>query len=101
MDERARDRTALLTDRLRLVGALAALGAEALKLQQREGALRIERMRLEELGDAAGGDLDGETAALEAARRDLDERVAAAERDIGTIDRLLAESGGGGGRNRR
>jgi len=104
MDERARDRTALLTDRLRLVGALAALGAEALKLQQREGALRIEMMRVEDDAAATDGDvrgLEAEADALAAARGDLDDRVAAAERDIGTIDRLLASAGGGRGEDER
>lgn len=101
MDERGRDGATLLADRLRLVAALSALGAEALKLQQREGALRIEAMRLEGGGDAPDGDLEGEAAALALARRDLDERVAAAEREIEAIDRLLAGAGDGGGRERR
>ncbi|MGX5799786.1 hypothetical protein ACWGS9_00895 [Bradyrhizobium sp. Arg314] len=92
-------RVELLERRLSLVGALSGLNAEALKWTQLLGAIEMDIQRMElELGRSGAAeqlvrDLHGaETsiASIRTALSDCEERIAAAERQVDEVDRLLA-----------
>ncbi len=92
-------RVELLQRRLSLVVALSGLNAEALKWTQLLGAIEMDIQRMElELGRNGASeelvrDLHGaETSAdsIRTALSDCEERIAAAERQVDEVDRLLA-----------
>jgi len=95
-------RVELLGRRLSLVATLSGLNAEVLKLTQLLGAIEMDIQRMElELGRNGASeqlvrDLHGaetNAASIRTALSDCEERVAAAERHVDEIDRLLAASG--------
>lgn len=92
-------RVELLERRLSLVAALSALNAEALKWTQFLGAIEMDILRMElEIGRSGASeqlvrDLRGaQTSAdgIRTALSDCEERIAAAERQVDEVDRLLA-----------
>ncbi|MBN9550108.1 MAG: hypothetical protein J0H31_14815 [Alphaproteobacteria bacterium] len=94
-------RVELLERRLSLVAALSGLNAEGLKWTQLLGAteMDIQRMELELDRDGACEqlvrDLHGaetSAASIRIALSDCEERIAAAERQVDEVDRLLAEA---------
>jgi len=101
MTDASHERTQLLQRRLSLVTALSALNAEALKWNQLLGAVEMDIQRLELERDRSGAseqlvrDLHGAEASagrIGTALADCEERIAAAERQVDEVDRLLAEA---------
>ncbi len=99
MTDASHARVELLERRLSLVAALSALNAEALKWTQLLGAIEmdIQRMELEsgrrEASEQLVRDLHGAATSADSIRTalsDCEERIAAAERQVDEVDRLLA-----------
>jgi len=95
-------RVELLERRLSLVVGLSGLNAEALKWTQLLGAIEMDIQRMELELDRNGAseqlvrDLHGaetSAASIRIALSDCEERIAAAERQVDEVDRLLAASG--------
>ncbi|RWB76111.1 MAG: hypothetical protein EOQ50_11680 [Mesorhizobium sp.] len=99
MTEASPVRVELLEKRLSLVAALSGLNAEALKWTQLLGAIEMDILRMElEIGRSGTSeqlvrDLHGaetSAASIRTALSDCEERIAAAERQVDEVDRLLA-----------
>lgn len=103
MTHQTGSRAELFQKRLSLVASISALNAEALKLAQTLGAVEMDVLRIE-LERGKTGD-SGELVrllheakmnaeAIQAAQAECEERIAAVEREVEEIDRLLAAVAG-------
>lgn len=99
MTKQAPSRVELLQTRLSLVAALSALNAEALKFIQTLGAIDMDRLRIELEQERSGAseqlvrdlhEVEMKAEAVRAASAECDERIAAVEREVEAVDRLLA-----------
>lgn len=94
------DVTALLERRLKLVGNVSAVNAEALKANQRICGLQMEMQRLElmpedaETGDAGSRRaVDAALAEAETALAECERRIADLESEMEALDRRLSAIG--------
>jgi hypothetical protein len=99
MTDASHARVELLERRLSLVVALSGLNAEALKWTQLLGAIEMDIQRMElELGRGSAPEqlvqdlhsAETSAASIRTALAECEERIAAAERQVYEVDRLLA-----------